>query len=87
MYDNKQGIEPKYSRWSNKLHDKMEHLEIFKIKLGHGKFRKYRRGFEVRVDNLDHSFYEAKKVIESSKLDLVVGQKDIALRSFVVEPK
>lgn len=65
----------------------MEHLEIFKTKLGHGKFRKYKRGFEVRVDNLDFSFDEAKKVIESNNLDLVLGQKEIALRSFVVEPK
>lgn len=65
----------------------MEHLEIFKIKLGHGSFRKYKRGYEVRVQDLDKSYSISENIIKNNRLDLVLGQKDIALRSFVVEPK
>lgn len=66
--------------------NKTSPIEQFKELLGYGHFRPYKKGFEVRVNDLDTGFARAIKIIEENKLPLLVSDKDTQLRSFVVTP-
>lgn len=60
------------------------HIEQFKELFGYGHFRPYKKGYEVRVNDLDTAFEAASKLIKENKLNLTLSDKDIQLRSFVV---
>lgn len=67
-----------------KLSSFKKDLEQFKKLFGYGHFRSYKKGYEVRVNDLDSAYILANKIIQEHKLKLELSDRDCQLRSFVV---